>query len=75
MDEDAAWVGVDAAGARDAGGDGKSGRLDGGCCDGAEGGIDTAGRDEQAVSKKRTAIASQFWKTLAFRAIWVYNLS
>jgi hypothetical protein len=75
VDESAALVGVDTAEARDAGGDDVSGRLDGGCCDGAEDGIGVTGRDEQAVRKKRAAIVSQFRKTLAFRVIWVYNLS
>jgi hypothetical protein len=75
VDGGAAWVGGDTVVARDAIAAGVSGRLDSGCGDGADGGDSTAGRDEQAVSKKRAAIASQFCKTLAFRAIWVYNLS
>ena len=75
MDGSAALVGVDVAGARDASGDGVSGRLVGACGDGADGGVTTDGRGTQAVSKKRAAIASQFCKTLAFGAIWVYNLS
>ena len=52
------------------------GRLVGVCGDGADGGVTTTdGRGAQAVSKKRTAIASQFCKPLALWAIWVYNLS
>jgi hypothetical protein len=74
VDEGAGLVWVDATGARDGGGDGVSGRPDGGCRDGAYGGVNTAGRDEQAVSMKRTAIASQLCETLAFIVIWVYNL-
>ena len=35
----------------------------------------TAGRDTQAVSKNRIAMASEICKTLAFAVIWVYNLS
>ena len=68
-------VGVDAIAACEVSGDGVSGSLVGGDCVGVEGGINTAGRDEQAVSQKRAAIANQLCKTLVFGAIWVYNLS
>ncbi|MCU0501182.1 MAG: hypothetical protein MUC51_05345 [Anaerolineae bacterium] len=69
VEEDAVSVGVDAAGARDAGGAGVPGRLDCVCGGGADGGVTTDGRGAQAVSKKRTAIASQFCKPLALGAI------
>ena len=75
MDEGAALVWAKAAGAGDGGRDGVSGRLEGAGRDGADGGVSPAGRGEQAVSKKRTVITSQFRKTLAFGAKWVYNLS